>query len=446
MRRLRFLISPWTVLVVVPLVAIVMIVVYQLVPKWKDPESKLYASGLGYPAIQRLVGEPIEVSVANATQETIQETSAAAGETVGLVDVDLHSQLTGVAHEVHAVEGQRVRCDDPLMRLDPVPFERRVERLKNELAISDLEVETLPKIQRERLLELETSLKQSNILLAIATRRLQRYRNSGGNTALSADEIALQEEIVATRTVAQSQAAQGLAQYKLSSHQQLQTAIHTRDNNRILLAEAQADLEQSVIRAPCDGLISRAMVQRGELVVQQSLLFHLTDDVVFQAFVDQTRIESISIGQPSTVRLLAYPGQIIEGTVARINPTVDAATNPSGNDRVDRRYTFTVWIRVKSDPIPAGLSGYVEFPRESRAIVVPETAVIHLSSGEGMVLVAEGEKTQVRQVGLGRVHGDLRIVKTGLGLGERVVLHPRAIQVGDAISTSPLTNAAAYKP
>ena len=52
-------------------------------------------------------------------------------------------------------------------------------------------------------------------------------------------------------------------------------------------------------------------------------------------------------------------------------------------------------------------------------------SVIHLSAGEGMVMILRDGCASILQVELGRTRGELREIKSGLKPGDQVVLNPR---------------------
>jgi HlyD family secretion protein len=83
--------------------------------------------------------------------------------------------------------------------------------------------------------------------------------------------------------------------------------------------------------------------------------------------------------------------------------------------------------------MPPGLQGYVQFDQGKNSMVIPESAVTHLSAGEGMVMVSEGGRAVVKKVKLGRTLENQREVLGGLSLGDRVVISPRALNPGDKL-------------
>jgi HlyD family secretion protein len=83
------------------------------------------------------------------------------------------------------------------------------------------------------------------------------------------------------------------------------------------------------------------------------------------------------------------------------------------------------------------LQGYVEFTPSRTIAIVPESAITHLSGGEGMVAIAKADRVTIRKVKLGRTRDNQREVIEGLKPGERVIANPRALKPGDRLKTLP---------
>ena len=188
----------WSIPVILVLGVIAFLTYKVLVPTAADPESKLYLSSFGYPAQQRRAGKPIEVAVTRVHDTVVANYIAASGETVGLVDVDVRSQFTGVVESVLIEEGARVKKGDVLLKLISGPAQDALTRTKAALAITELSIEYNPKVHQERRVELEATVAKCTKLLEIAKARLKRYASLGKANAVSPEELADIEELCAT--------------------------------------------------------------------------------------------------------------------------------------------------------------------------------------------------------------------------------------------------------
>ena len=86
--------------------------------------------------------------------------------------------------------------------------------------------------------------------------------------------------------------------------------------------------------------------------------------------------------------------------------------------------------------MPSGLQGYAQFGTQKTSLVIPESSFVHLSNGEGMVIVAENGKAVARQVRVGRSYRSKREILEGLSPGEEIVLYPQALRPGDQLKVS----------
>ena len=233
-------------------------------------------------------------------------------------------------------------------------------------------------------------------------------------------------------------AQQTLASTQSNLNQQIENARLNLANNRIALQNALRDLSRTVLDASNDGLVSQVNIHSGEIAYAQNSnstpLITLTQNIVFRAYIDQARLNAIKIGDQATVRLVAYPGRTYQGRVIRVNPTVQTnGVQTPVRVGIDRQYTYSVWIAIERLQMAPGLQGYVQFSQGKTNLVIPESAVTHLSDGEGMAIAVQAGRAVVKKVKLGRIFDNQREVLEGLKPGEQVVLSPRALNPGDRL-------------
>ncbi len=489
----RFSRAVLTTLIVAPLGVMGILSVSVLLPAIKDPYSRFYSSGLGYPALQRLAGKPIKVQTVAVVKKSFEDSVAAPGESFALQSVNVRALVSGPVEKVYVVEGQRVSKGQPLLQLQKVTFADRVNTARNNVAIAEKTLSTLQSATPTKLQELKanisaansrldgakTQLTEINTLaeqqqktsvqtatekLKIAETKLKQIRLLGHQGAISKFQQYDIEDIYTTRKQELIDAQRGvlatktqqftnkdfyitkenelntaqkeLDQVQKTTEKELAEARLNLENQRIALQNALIDLNRTVIYANNDGLVSRVNIHPGEIVNSTNggdTLISLTQDIVFKAYIDQARLDSIKMGDHATVRLVSYPGRIFSGRVIRINPTVETNAPPPNQVSASRQYTYSVWVAVNEILLPPGLQGYVEFNRGNSSLVIPESAVTHLSGGEGMVMVAQDGKAVVKKVKLGRVVDNQRLVLEGLTPREQVVMTPITLKSGDRL-------------
>lgn len=483
-----------TTFVVAPLGVMGVLCVTVLLPALKDPQSRIYYSGMGYPALQRVAGKPIKVQTVAATTKTLEDSLAAPGESFPLQEVDVRPLVSGQVEKVYVAEGQLVRRGQPLLQLQKASFQDRVNTARNNVATDEKNLQALQSLAPERLLDLQenvrtaqarlytakTRLKEIDTLaeqevknnvaaaqvrLKTAEKKLQQLQLLTKQGAIAKFQLYDMQDVYATRKRELLAAQQGVVETEnkrfinqdfyitrendlISAQQALELTQKTLDkelanarlsleNRKIELQEALRDLNKTVIYASTDGLVSRVNINTGEVVdsLSSNPLLTLTQNIVFKAYIDQARLNTVKVGNKATVRLIAYPGRTFKGRVIQLNPTVETdATKPS-KVGIARQYTYSVWVTVDDLQMPPGLQGYVEFEQTSTRLVIPESSVTHLSAGEGMVMLAEAGKAAVKKVKLGRTFDNQREVLDGLKPGELVVLFPGALHPGDVIDS-----------
>ncbi len=482
-----------TTLIVAPLGIMGILSVTILLPAIKDPSSRFYSSNLGYPALQRLTGKPIKVQTVPVAAKSFEDSVAAPGESLALQSVNVRALVSGPVEKVYVVEGQRVSKGQPLLQLQKLTFADRVNTSRNNVAIAEKALATLQSATPTKLQELKanvsaahsrlegatgqlkeiddlaqqqqkTSVETATQKLKIAEAKLRQIKLLGQQGAISKFQQYDIEDTYATRKQELIDAQRGvlttktqqftnkdfyvtkkndlitaqkeLEQVQKTTEKDLAEARLNLENQRIALQDALLDLNRTVIYATTDGLVSQVNIHPGEIVNSTNggnTLISLTQDIVFKAYIDQARLDAIKMGDRATVRLVSYPGRTFSGRVIRVNPTVETNAPPPGQISASRQYTYSVWVAVNEIQMPPGLQGYVEFNHGDSSLIIPESAVTHLSSGEGMVMVAENGKAVVKKVKLGRVVDNQRLVLDGLNPGEQVVLSPLTLKSGDRL-------------
>jgi len=490
--RLRTWLAPLvlTFLVVAPVGIIVILTVTVIASSLDDPQTKIYSSSLGSPARQRKAGKPIEVEAVAVAFKTLEDSLAAPGESVALQEVEIRPQVTGKVEEVYVREGDWVRQGQPLLRLHQPPFQDKVYQAQNNLAIAQTEFRSAELAAKENLSRLEHDIESAKVRLNNAQQRVNQIealleQEVANNVAAaqfrletareklerikplieigaipqfnlyeaedvyatrqkellnaqqgkfgSQDRLFSNQDVYIVNQLQLKRAQQALERTKVIEEKNIARARLNLENRQIQLQEAKRNLENTVIAANTDALVSRVDIDAGDLVSSSSRadLMILTRDIVFKAYVDQARLDDIEVGNQATVRLTAYPGRTFSGEVTKVNPTIQTEAVRSTKVGVDRQYTYSVWVKVSNLQMPPGLQGYVQFDQGKTSLFIPESAVSHLSGGEGMVMVVEQGKAVIKKVKVGRTFDNQRELLEGLQPGEQVVVHPRVLNPGD---------------
>lgn len=192
--------------------------------------------------------------------------------------------------------------------------------------------------------------------------------------------------------------------------------------------EVGVALDDTILRAPMDGVILTRGVEVGTLVSPGALAITVADTRTVKAMfgVPQQTVEKLEMGSPVQVYVggdgeTKAPEKMVEAKVSRIAPSADAkgrvfaieAALP--NDAGTLRPGSVVSVHIPS----AALS--------TAATAVPLSAIVRSAKDPRgfsvFVLEGEGDRAtaRIRDVRLGQVLGNFVTVTDGLAIGQRVV-------------------------
>lgn len=250
-----------------------------------------------------------------------------------------------------------------------------------------------------------------------------RSQVAGAQAAVAAAEANL---AVARR---QRDAAERLFQAGATSQLDAENAraAHEAAEAQVAAARAQATAvgEQAgftVVTAPITGVVSERPAESGEAVSPGDPIVTIVNTATLELAgrIPVDAAASVRVGQPVTFTLDAYPNREFRGTVARKDPTADAATRQVG-----------VYVRLPNanGAVTAGqfARGRVAGERVEDAVTVPMTAVQGSGSGAA-VFVIESGRLERRPVTAGARDEQAGVVAIleGLRVGERVLTRPTA--------------------
>jgi RND family efflux transporter MFP subunit len=226
---------------------------------------------------------------------------------------------------------------------------------------------------------------------------------------------------VAIATVAHDEAKLAFDRAKSSwdeglvSREAYDTALSKLNSAAAQLESAEIQLAYTEITAPFDALVVTRNIKNAQFVTPGTTLFRISDftPLLCRIEVPEKDLPRVRIGQEAHLRVEAFPGERFSAEVARLRPTVDAATG-----------TFTATLEVDGQgKLRPGMfaSVYLQTETHDDAIVIPRDALVLDSLGD-TVYVKSGENAERREVRLGLRSEDSVEVLEGLGEGELLIV------------------------
>jgi multidrug efflux system membrane fusion protein len=325
----------------------------------------------GAPA-QAQAGPP--VSAAIVVEKQVADTQEFSGRLEAIEHVDIRPRVSGFITAVNFKPGATVKKGEVLFVIDPRPFQAEAERA-------------------------EAAARSARAKADLAKLELTRAERLLGDKAIAQREYdasaSSQKELEANARAAQ-------AQYET----------------------AKLNLAYSRVVSPIDGRVSKAEITLGNLVDASSVLTSVVSmDRIYASFDGdedtylRVRTQAHS-GQPVTVRagLANEEGFPHEGKLEFVDNQLDTR---AGSVRM--RATFA----NKDDVMAPGLFARVQIGGgDARAaLLISDRAVGTDQSHKFVFVVDKDGKAEYREVKLGPVVDGLRVVKTGLKPGEKIVVN-----------------------
>ena len=324
---------------------------------------------------------PPQVTVSAPLQRTVQATSRMLGQFAAVDTVELRAQVGGTLSAIDFKDGQTVRAGDPLFAIDPRPFQIRLD-----MAVAQLQ-----------------NAQAKQVLTAAELWRAQQLKRTDYGSAETVDSRAADDR---------------------SAQAAIQTAKSAIDDARL-------DLEFAKITAPFAGRMGARLVSLGSLVSgsrggtgQSTLLATIVSlDPIYLTFdMSEADYAAYQKGHPngappSDVAVSLYGDghfdrhgklDFIDNAVDRSSGTIRArATVPNP----DLAITPGQFARL-----------HLSLGAPQPSLLVPAAAVVPDQSRQVVMTVAPDGTVVPKLVDVGDLEQGLRVIRSGLAPGDRVVI------------------------
>ena len=342
------------------------------------------------------------VSLATVSLGDMDETFPITGEVKSLASAAIRSQVSGVVQRVYFREGQQVQAGQPLIGIDPNPWQAALNQ-----AIANRN----KAIAKGR--EAHAEVRRSRSEARLARQRANRYGSLGTQGAVSVD---LAEQF-------RSQAL-SLEATVNSRESEVESALADLAAARAAESNAKLNLERTTIRSPIRGRTGQLRLTVGNLVREAEdrplLVVNQFRPITVQFAVPQRLIPRLELGLP--VKLAQGEG----GLVSSIDNAVDPST---GTTAVKATFANRSQHLVPG----AYVKGSLGLERLRQVVLIPQIAIQTGQKGP-FVYVVQGKVAKPRQLKLGPASGEQVVVTAGLQPGEKVVVKGQfALSPGAAI-------------
>jgi multidrug efflux system membrane fusion protein len=321
---------------------------------------------------------PAAVEVAAGVSKPIRLSDEFNGRIASINSVDVRARVTGYVDKVAYREGDSVKHGDLLFVIDPRPF-------------------------RDALDSAKASLEREQAAAALADIQAKRAQTLNASKAISQEEYQNRDSDLAQSTA----------------------RVHEAES---AVATAELNLSFTEVRSPIDGRTSRAQLTRGNLaqadqtvlttVVSQDpvYVYFDCDEQSYLRFQERVhRGSGVSSANPVRVALANETGFPHAGRVNFLDNEVNAATGTIRARVVlnnpDHLFTPGLYARVQLESTDA-----------VRAFLVDDKAILTDQDRKYVYVLGAGSTAQRKDVQIGPLVDGLRIVQSGLGTDDKVIV------------------------
>ena len=282
--------------------------------------------------------------------------------------VGLSTDVSGMVETIEVRDNQHVTAGQVLFRLDPLPFQLKLDQAQSQLGVVRDNLNAL----KANYQNVQAQIKQAEDQIAFNQLQYQRQETLAQQqftpqTALDQARLnwqSSQQTLASNKAQLASIVANldGNPDIPIEQHPQYRQALAQRD-------EAARELRDTVVRAPYNGTVTNVpALEPGMYLPASTAAFNLvdTDRVWVEAQPKETELTDVHPGEPTTITVDTYPGREWRGTVASIGPAAQSefsllpAQNTSGNwVKVVQRIPLRVQIDTTDKSMPplrAGMS------------------------------------------------------------------------------------------
>jgi len=276
--------------------------------------------------------------------------------TIEATQVDVSVKITGRILERLVKEGDTVSRGQLLVRLDDSELAADVKRQEAALRSAQATLRDLEKGARPQ--EIEDA--RAAVSSAEATRSMTEREFQRNDQLFKQNLIAAQDVDRARQAYEVARAQERSAREKLalvlagSRPDQIDAARWQVTQAESALAQAQSRLREARVIAPIDGVVLRKNLEAGETANPGVPILTLVNpkDVWLRAYVPETEVGRLKIGDTATLRVDAFPNRVFSGRLIEIGS--EAEYTPRNVQTKKERVNLVFRIKIQIDN-PAGI-------------------------------------------------------------------------------------------
>ena len=259
-------------------------------------------------------------------------------------------KVTGYITTMAVADNQQVRAGTVLFEIDASDYRAKVAQAQAAVQARRAAIDVIDKqlaSQQATIAEADASWRSTRADQVRSEEDLKRYRQLAASNYVSNQklEVAQADQRKARAAVDRADAARSVEQNQIAVLQANRVqALAQLAQAEADLAAAQLDLDNTVIRAPVDGVIGNRTGQTGQYVKPgtQIMVIVPTDEIYVVANFKETQLRGMKPGQSAALHVDAFPDQVIKGHIDSFAPASGARFSLLPPDNATGNFTKIV--------------------------------------------------------------------------------------------------------
>lgn len=233
--------------------------------------------------------EGVEVETAKAKLKTITQIVSASGKIQPEIEVIIRPDVSGEIIQLNVKEGDYVKQGDLLLLIKPDIYQARIDELNASLLTQKSRLEQA----RATMINAESNYKK-------------------------------QKELYEKKVISETAYIQAKTDYE-AANANFKAAQYQIQSAEAQLRRAKEELQQTVIRAPMDGTVSKLNVEKGERVLGNAqvagtelMRVARMNQMEVQVEVNENDIVNVAVNDTANIEVDSYPEKVFKGIVTEI--------------------------------------------------------------------------------------------------------------------------------
>lgn len=374
-----------------------------------------------YPASGRAANadsksQPRQVKTVQVVETPIGETVTVNGTLAVYDQATVGTKVAGRLQSISVDFGTAVRKGQAIAKLEPQDYQLRVQQAEAALAQARVRVGLAPEGGDDRVTMDQTgTVREAKAVLDESKAKRDRAAR-----------------LINQGIIPKAEWDTADADYKVATSR-YQDAVEEIRNRQGLLAQRRSELNlarqqlaDTILYAPMNGVVQQKQASVGEYLAAAAPVVEIVqiDPLRLRVDVPERESHKIHTGQSVRVTVEGDPDAYL-GTVKRLSPSIS---------QQNRVLSVEADVRNNGHLKPgAFVKAEIVTDQTSTAATVPPSAIVTFAGIEKVITV-EGGKAVEKVVMTGRRGQDWVEIKSGINVGQKVIINPGNLQSGQAVA------------